>query len=198
MRSLSRELALPIKVFEIEVRQTLDVQGLDALTDAEADAAGDEGFLRGNGRYEDHRGWTWRDVRAALEVEGPLLAQLAETDDSAATEAAFEAARDPEDEGAAVLWGLDIGVASAVIALSAMGAMPFISCNAGSFGGIHAASRPYIALYLAAAAPEAILALARRAGVGLEVEDGVVRLYARSALDLLQFACFAEETHRGM
>jgi hypothetical protein len=87
---------------------------------------------------------------------------------------------------------LDVGVASAVIALSALGATPFISCNAGSFGGVHPAGRPYVAFFVGAASPDILVELAEAAGVGLEVEDGVVRLYARTVLDLIKFADLAQ------
>lgn len=182
-------------MFNIEVHRAFDAAGLDDLSDVEADAASDDGYLRGNSRYEDHRGWTWRDLRAALDIETSIVERLAGAEDPAAAEAAFEAGRDPEEEGAKSLWGLDVGVASAVIALSALGATPFISCNAGSFGGAHPAGRPYVAFYLGTASPVLLLALAEGAGVGLEVEDGVVRLYARTVLDLLRFARLVEERH---
>lgn len=186
------ETPLPIKVFDIEVRRAIDPQGLDGLSDVEADVAGDDGYLRGNGRYEDHRGWRWEDVRATLDVEAAIVERLAGSDDSAAAEATFEAQRDLEGEGAEALWGLDVGIASAVIALSALGALPFISCNAGSFGGTHPASKPYVAFYLAAASPDLLLTLAEMTDAGLEVVDGVLCLYGRSVLDLLQFARLAE------
>lgn len=166
---------------------------LEGLSDAEADAAGDEGYLRGNSRYEDHRGWAWSDVREALRVEAPLVAQIASAADSASAEAAFDAGRDPEIEGAEVLWGFDVGVAAAVIALSALGATPFISCNAATFGGPHPAVRPYVAFYIAGADPLVLIDLAKAADVGLEAEDGVACLYARSVLDLLKFARLAEQ-----
>ncbi|KRC43581.1 hypothetical protein ASE17_20520 [Phenylobacterium sp. Root77] len=169
---------------------------LDDLPTEVADAAGDEGYLRGNSRYADHRGWLWDDVRDALKVEAAVVDQIAAVPVSAEAEAAFEAQRDLDSEGAEALWGLDVGVASAVIALSALRAMPFISCNAGSFGGVHAASRPYVAFYIAEASPDLLLALAERAGVGLEVQDGVLCLYGRTILDLMQFASVAEAQSR--
>lgn len=183
---------MPIKDFDIEVHRAIDVDGLAALSEPEAEAASDEGYLRGNNRYEDHRGWNWEDVRAALKVEASIVEQLGCAEDAAAAEAAFEQERNLDGEGPAGLWGLDVGVASAVIALSALGATPFISCNAGSFGGAHPASQPYVAFYLADASPHLLLDLGARAGVGLDAEDGVLRLYARSVLDLLQFARLAE------
>lgn len=177
------------------MRRAIDGDRLEVLSEAEADAASDDGFLRGNSRYEEHRGWGWADVRAALKVEAAIIEQIARAEDASTAEATFEEQRDLEGEGAAALWGLDVGVASAVIALSSLGAAPFISCNAGSFGGTHPASKPYVAFYLGAASPHLLLALAEVADVGLEVVDGVLCLYARTVLDLLQFARLAEAWH---
>ncbi|MDP3175384.1 MAG: hypothetical protein Q8M88_13205, partial [Phenylobacterium sp.] len=64
---------LTIKVFEIEVQRVIDEDALELISEVEADAASDEGYLRGNSRYDDHRGWTWNDVRAVLRVETPLV-----------------------------------------------------------------------------------------------------------------------------
>lgn len=194
---MSRKPPLPIKLFDIEVRRVVARDALDDLTTEVADAAGDEGYLRGNSRYADHRGWLWADVRDALKVEAAVVDQIAAAVPvSAEAEAAFEAQRDLDSEGAEALWGLDVGVASAVIALSALGAVPFISCNAGSFGGVHAASRPYVAFYIAKASADLLVALAESAGVGLEVQDGVLCLYGRTILDLMQFARLAEAQSR--
>lgn len=68
---------LPIKVFNIDLHRAFDSAGLGDLSDVEADAASDDGYLRGNSRYEDHRGWTWQDVRAALDVETSIVERLA-------------------------------------------------------------------------------------------------------------------------
>lgn len=174
------------------MHRAVDADVLDSLSELEADVASDEGYLRGNSRYEDHRGWGWEDLRAALTVEVSIVERFGRAEDAAAAEAAFEEERNLEGEGPEALWGLDVGVASAVIALSALGAMPFISCNAGSFGGAHPASQPYVAFYLADASPRLLLELATGAGVGLDAENGVLRLYARTVLDLLLFARIAE------
>lgn len=196
--SSSRKPPLPIKLFDIEVRRVVVGDGLDDLPTEIADAAGDEGHLRGNSRYADHRGWLWNDVREALKVEAAVIEQIAAAPVSAEAEAAFEAQRDLDSEGAEALWGLDVGVASAVIALSALGAVPFISCNAGSFGGVHAARRPYVAFYIGQASADLLEAFAESAGVGLEVQNGVLCLYGRTILDLMQFARLAEAYSRSV
>ncbi len=63
------------------------------------------------------------------------------------------------DEG---LFGLDIGVASAVIALSAARCIPCSSCNGGAYGGSHQERHPVIAFYAENRADRAAIALCRK------------------------------------
>src|ERR1700716_1490756 len=132
-----------IRVFDVEVQRVLDTQSLHVVSEAEAEAAEDEGFLGGNQYYQDLRGWTWSEVRAVLDAEARAIARIALSADPAAAEARFEDERDADEDPIEALFGLDVGVAAAVLALSALGAMPYISCNAGSFGGPHQGARPY-------------------------------------------------------
>jgi hypothetical protein len=60
------------------------------------------------------------------------------------------------------LWGLDIGVASATIALSALGAIPVGSCNAGGFGGHHQGAFPYVSFFLGGAPPGFVVSISRQ------------------------------------
>lgn len=183
---------MPIKVFDIDIHQAFDLVVADQLSELEADIASDEGYLRGNSRYQDLRGITWLDVPAVVDVEANLIELFSSADDPSAAEDAFETRRFQDGEGGpTLLYNFDVGVASAVIALAAMGATPFISCNAGSFGGSHPAARPYIAFYLGAASRSVLLVLAKGAGVGLETEDGLGRLCARDIRDLVNFARLA-------
>ena len=178
----------PVRTFDLEIRRTITAEALDVLTDAEADAADDEGYLGGNRLYQDLRGWSWDEVREMLEVEAELIQELASAADPAQAESEYYESRDLDDESARGLYGLDVGVAAAAAALSALGATPFISCNAGSFGGTHAAQFPYVGFYLSHASLTTLLDLAARADVGLDAQDGAARLYARSILDLQKFA----------
>ena len=98
----------------------------------------------------------------------------------------------PEED----LWGLDIGVIGAVMALSALGALTVSSCNAGGFGGIHVERFPVVAMFLPRAIAEEVLAIAEIADVGLDmIEGGLVRLYGRTDFDLHRFAEVALARH---
>lgn len=180
-----------VRIFDVEIRRAISPDLLDVLTDEEADAADDDGYLGGNQLYQDIRGASWDDVRAMLRLETGLIEKIAAAEDPAAAEEDFYETRDLDQDFADGIHGLDVGVAAAAMALSALGATPFISCNAGSFGGTHVARFPYVAFYLSKAPIETLLLIAERAGVGLDAQEGAGRLYARSVLDLLKFADLA-------
>ncbi|MDZ4373401.1 MAG: hypothetical protein U1C74_18530 [Phenylobacterium sp.] len=182
-----------VRTFDVEIRRHLEVAALDLLTDAEAEAADEEGYLAGNHYYRDLRGWSWSDVRAMLAYEADLVAQITSAPDSAAAEQTFEDEREIDEDSVEGLRGLDVGVGAAVTALSALGATPTISCNAGAFGAPHAASYPYVGFYLSESSPDVLLELAECADVGLEVRDGLGHLYARTLSDLQRFAELALE-----
>lgn len=182
-----------VRIFDVETRRHLEVGALDVLTDAEAEAADEDGYLAGNHYYRDLRGWSWSDVRAMLAYEADLVAKIMSAPDPAAAEQTFEDEREIDEDSVEGLRGLDVGVGAAVTALSALGATPTISCNAGAFGAPHAASYPYVGFYLAEASPEVLLELAERADLGLEARDGLGHLYARSLSDLQRFAELALE-----
>jgi hypothetical protein len=180
-------LALAIRTFDVEICRELTVAECDVLSDEAADAADETGELGGNALYQDLRGATWAYVRAVLDVESALVQRLGASSDPAAAEREYEEGRDTDPDNLDGLCGLDVGVAAAAAALSALGATPFISCNAGTFGNHHPAAQPYVAFYLSAASPARLLALADVARVGLRSQDGSITLYARSILDLHRF-----------
>lgn len=184
---------LSVRTFEVEIRRDLDPAVCEALSVEAADAADETGELGGNALYQDLRGASWSHVRALLEIERTLVQRIGSSPDPAAAEAEYEAERDTDPDNLEGLGGLDVGVAAAAGALSALGATPFISCNAGTFGTRHPARQPYVAFYLSAASPALLLALAEAARVGLQVLDGKVTLYARSVPDLQCFAQIALE-----
>lgn len=150
---------------------------------------GEEDCLAGNLRYRDLRGFTWDDVADVLQREAALFERFA-----AAVDRDREAERFDEERADAIdeldaIWDLDLGTAAATLALSALGAVPVASCNAGGFGGHHVAAFPYVAFYIGAAEPAVILSLAETAGLGLDVINrGLGRLFGRTNFDLHRFA----------
>lgn len=151
--------------------------------------SGEEDCLAGNLHYRDLRGFTWDDVADALQRETALFERFAAAADQDQEAEQFDEERiDALDELDAI-WALDIGTAAATVALSALGAVPVSSCNAGGFGGHHAARFPYVAFYIGAAEPAMILSIAENAGLGLDVIDpGLGRLFGRTNFDLHRFA----------
>ncbi|MCR5877282.1 hypothetical protein [Phenylobacterium sp. J367] len=131
-----------VRTFDVEIRRHLEVDALDVLTDAEAEAADEEGYLAGNHYYRDLRGWSWSDVRAMLDYEAGVIGQILSAPDPAAAEQTFEEEREIDEDSVEGLRGLDVGVGAAVTALSALGATPTISCN----GGLRRAARRKLSL----------------------------------------------------
>lgn len=172
------------RTYPVAIVRELDVDALAVLSDEEADSGEDDG-LQGNQQYRDMRGITWDQVADALEREAALIQRFAAAADLDAEAERYEEERDeaflPEED----LWGLDIGVIGATLALSALGATPFSSCNAGGFGGRHVALFPHVAFFLPREAAGEVMAIADEADVGLDVvEGGIARLYGRKDLDL--------------
>ncbi|HXQ11088.1 MAG TPA: hypothetical protein VN805_08870 [Caulobacteraceae bacterium] len=175
--------------YPVAIAQALDVDRVAALSDVDANEAGESGYLAGNQMYQDLRGYSWGDVAAALEIERRFIARLQAADDLDNEARQIDDERLDCFEPSDGLWELDVGVAAATIALSALGATPVGSCNAGGFGGHHQARHPYVAFYANAGAAELILALAQAADVGLRGdESGLAQLYGAGDLDLVRFA----------
>src|SRR5262245_7331020 len=116
--------------FDVTIRQNLVPSTL--AWPSQASLAGD--FLGGNDLYEDLRRFTWADADATLLDEQRAIQQVLE---EGARPAALSAGR----------WGLDLGVASSVVALSAAGCVPFTSCNASTFEPGHSAPFPIVRFY---------------------------------------------------
>jgi len=177
------------QVYPVLIGQALNVARLATLSDVEADEADESGYLAGNQMYQDLRGYGWSDVAAAIEIERRFIARLQAADDLDGEAQRIDDERLDSFEPSDGLWELDIGVAAATIALSALGATPVGSCNAGGFGGHHQARYPYVAFYVDAGAAALVLALARAAGVGLRGDDsGLAQIFGAGDLDLLRFA----------
>lgn len=174
--------------YDYPLVQALDLDALATITEAEADAGEDDG-LQGNQQYQDIRFISWSLVAEAIRREAELFDRFAGACDLDAEEARYreelEAAILPEED----FWGLDVGVISAVLALSAMGALTVSSCNAGGFGGRHVEKFPLIAMYLPRHIAPDVLEIAEQADVGLDMlTGGLVRLYGATNYDLHRFA----------
>lgn len=165
------------------LRRDIDARALAPLPGE--DEANDESYFQGNRDYQDLRGMTWEDVAGALEQEERLIARLRRSTDPHDELEQIEEHRLQEDE----LFGLDLGVGSAVLALSALGGAPFFSCNGGAFGGQHAQTHPLVVSYMPAESVAAALGAAREAGVGMVLDDwGRVQLYATAVDPMIKFA----------
>ena len=85
----------------------------------------------------------------------------------------------------------------AALALSALGAVPFSSCNAGGFAGRHAAVFPHIAFFLPGTVAAEVMAIGEEGDVGLDLVNGrIAWLYGRTDYDLPRFGQVALHLHR--
>lgn len=184
-------------LYPVVIEQALDVAHLVKLSEADATEADETGYLAGNQMYQDLRGFGWLDVARTLEVERNFILRLQEAGDLDAEAATIDDERIDAFEPSDGLWGLDIGVASATIALSALGAVPVGSCNAGGFGGSHQSLYPYVAFFLGPAVAEPIISIARKAGVGLRSDEvGLAQIFGADDFSLLRFAENALSLHQ--
>lgn len=188
-----------MKTFEVEL--TYDVDPAKLRWPGRAEVAFDA-TPAGNQHYEDLRGLTWADVEQALSLERQLIAQVENAADPAAEESRITEglAEGSEIDGPHPLRGVDLGVASAVFALSALGAIPAASCNGGAFGAFHQGRNPYIAFFIRPRRLQTLAPWVRAAGLGLTMtDDGIVVLQARRVADLCAFAeiALAAQATRG-
>jgi len=185
------------RTYPVEIVRRLDPHDLAQPGEDELDR-GEEDGLGDNQQYQDLRGASWDDVADALDREAALFERF-----EAAADLDAEAERLDEERANAVfpeddLWGLDVGVIGATMALSALGATPVSSCNAGGFGGHHVARFPYVAFFATPHQAQLILAIAEDAAVGLDVIDaGIARLFGRTDVDLHRFGRAALRRFRG-
>ena len=173
----------------------LNVAALAVLSHERADN-GEEDGLEGNHQYRDLRAATWEQVAYALEREAELFQRFASAVDidveAERYEEECEDAFEPEED----LWGLDIGVIGATLALSALGATTVSSCNAGGFGGDHSAMFPHVTFFLPRQLAAVVMAIAEEANVGLDlVIGGTARIYGRTDDDLHRFGRAALRRH---
>lgn len=177
------------RLFPVKIRRQLNLADLAEISPEELEQAEEEGALAGNRSYCDLRGCGWDVVRTALDIETKLIDRLKMADDVEAEASALEDERVTAFDDEPALWGLDIGVAAATIAISAFGAIPVSSCNAGAFGGQHQANYPYVAFYLPRNLASEIVRCAEASDVGLLCdENGVAQIFGESEADLVRFA----------
>ena len=98
------------------------------------------------------------------------------------------------DDGEEGLFGLDLGVASCVIALWAAGRIPFSSCNGGAFGDMHHERNPLVAFFAMRAWLPVLMTMAEEANVGLiNSGDGLGRLRRNSKHAWVRKSCYGPE-----
>lgn len=184
--------------FPVEIRRELKLANLADASEEELEEAEDEGWLAGNRSYRDMRGFSWDEVRAAIDTEIELINRIKAAEDPEAEFAAFEELQATSLEDEPAFWGLDVGVAAATIAVSAYGATPVSSCNAGAFGGQHQARYPHVAFFLPRELASQMLRCAEESNVGLVCdENGIAQIYGQGEMDLIRFAETAWRGHRG-
>jgi hypothetical protein len=185
------------KLFDLEIVQEIDPEQLAEAPHEELDQADESGGILSNHMYEDLRFMTWEDVADAIRIEKSVLSRLEGSPDIILELRAFGDERFQEDDLSLALWGLDVGVAAATIAISAFGAVPIGSCNGGAFGDFHQGGHPYVAFYLPRELANELQSIAATAQVGLvSADDGIVRMFSRQIEDMMKFAEVMYERRR--
>jgi len=149
-----------------------------------AGAAGHDSGLGCNRMYDDLRRLSWAEAKRVFALEGSLIARMESGADIAEEWATIEDELSESDQG---IYGLDLGVASTVVSLSAAKCVPFSSCNAGAFGERHQEIYPLVAFYALAQAVKLLSESAEEAAIGLEGNDYLVA-YADDIRKIREFA----------
>ncbi|WP_332764479.1 hypothetical protein [Phenylobacterium sp.] len=176
------------RVFDVEIERTANAANLDW---PEGERFKSDSGLGGNRHYEDLRRQPWWLYKEALAYERAFIRQFEAAADDDARADLIEAL--DEDEDAGCLCGLDPGVASCVLALSASRCAPFTSCNAGAFDGGHLESYPLVSFFVRPPLVVSLLSCAEEAKVGLLGYGGALQVYARRITQMIDFA---EVLHR--
>jgi hypothetical protein len=153
----------------------------------EEDASTEDGLLE-NHDYCDLRGLSWSDAMYALRAEALMYEYIELAPEPDAAQDLEEALRDKMlDEGDEMAW-LDFGVASTVVAISAMGGIPITSCNGGVLGGHHGLDIPSVQFYALKEHVPIVVAAAERAQVAALAHHGRIEVFTP---DLRRFHTFA-------
>lgn len=158
---------------------------------SEEEAASDS--LEANHDYVDLRGIDWPEVERILALERRVAERLAISPDAPAEWDAI--ARELRDAAVHVadiidgpLYGLEPGTASAVLALSALGAVPFWSDGGGLQSGAGIIACPSVRFFALPSHVDALLAAAKAADVALQPDDGRCVVRTERSDGLLAFA----------
>lgn len=178
-------------IFDVPIER-LAVSGLDWPEEERLET--DSG-LGGNRQYVDLRDFDWDDYKDAAACEADLIARLEGLEDDDARSELIEAweSYDDPDVDIFALMGLDIGVASVVLALSASGCVPCTSCNGGAFGDSHHESHPLVLFFSRQPLVPLLLECAEETDVGLVGAEGGLMVYSRT-IDGMQ--AFGAALHR--
>lgn len=179
-------------LLEAEVALERDLSGATFAWPERPDA--DE--LEGNHFYQDLRGFDWDDVRATVAIERRLISDFTSKksqEEGASVITALRDSRNPDRDGdpwgTDPLWGLDAGICSTVMALSAAGCVPFSSCNGGVFGDSHVSACPVVAFFMRRDFEPTLIQCASKAGVGVRpFGEGKVQVYASSIEQMITLA----------
>jgi hypothetical protein len=159
----------------LQVERSVDLQAMRWPSREIASGEDGEGINRS---YVDLRGCSWRQVQDAIPLEQRILERFDRGEGVA--EEGFT------DQEAAELFYLDLGVASAVLALSAAHCVPLYSCN-GEKG--HSEEFPVVIFRARPARVPDLLEAADEAGCGLiNVDDGRLMVYAGHVRTMIGFA----------
>ena len=174
-------------VIDIEIDRSAHTGDLRWPTGSEAE---DDSGLGCNRQYADFRSMTWHDFEEIRREEQGLLARLLSTDEPEDELAEIEREAEEADEPYPLM-GLDVGVASTVVALSAARCTPVSSCNGGVFGRRHHESHPLVLFCARPAHVPLLLAAAVKADVGLvNADSGYLLVYSG---DISKMTAFADE-----
>ena len=173
-----------IRNFNLQIERSVN---LEALGWPDRGTAGQDG-LRCNRAYIDLRGLSWGQVQEVLDLEKRLVGILQVEGDFkhnlAQVNHELEELYEDAEEG---LFGLDLGVASSVVALSAARCIPFSSCNGGVFGDHHEETYPLVSFFVRPACVPLLLDIATESRVGIYNSDDGAVVYGE-ILDMLSFA----------
>lgn len=177
-------MAFAHKRFDVgKLKRRLDPTQLDW---PKPGGAGSDATLGGNQQYQDLRLLDWAEARRVLDVEAEYIRRIeAAADPEVEIERVREEREQEWEEEDDPLYSLDLGVAGAVIALSAARCIPFSSCNGDAFGEGHYETHPLVMFHMRPQLVPIFLEAAIAAGVGLE---GDVMLYSADVPSIVRFA----------